>query len=138
MLIANLLFLFIGVWFAKFFSRVSLVPKTLLWPTVFILSMVGAYGIEQSMVDVWIMLIAGFLGFILKRHGFGPAPIIMGLVLGGLVETSLAQSMILFNQEWGGFLTRPIALLFFVLATASLTITPFRSIIRRWQGTPDI
>ena len=100
--------------------------------------MVGAYGIEQSMVDVWIMLIAGFLGFILKRHGFGPAPIIMGLVLGGLVETSLAQSMILFNQEWGGFLTRPIALLFFVLATASLTITPFRSIIRRWQGTPDI
>ena len=138
MLIANLLFLLVGVWFAKFFSRVSLVPKTLLWPTVFILSMVGAYGIEQSMVDVWIMLTAGFLGFILKRHGFGPAPIIMGLVLGGLVETSLAQSMILFNQKWGGFITRPIALLFFVLATASLTITPFRSIIRRWQATPNI
>jgi putative tricarboxylic transport membrane protein len=121
MLIANILFLFIGLLGAKVFARISLVPRTLLWPTVFALCFVGAYGLNQSIVDVWIMIISGLVGFVLKRNGFGPAPIIMGIVLGGLVETSLAQSMIIFDQQWTGFLTRPIALAFFALAIISLT-----------------
>ena len=94
MLLSNVLFLLVGLVGAKVFSRISLIPTTLLWPTVFALCFVGAYGLEQSIVDVWIMMIAGLLGFVLKRYGFSPAPIIMGLVLGTLVETSLAQSMI--------------------------------------------
>ena len=121
MLIANILFLFIGLLGAKVFARISLVPRTFLWPTVFALCFVGAYGLNQSIVDVWIMIISGLVGFVLKRNGFGPAPIIMGIVLGGLVETSLAQSMIILDQQWTGFLTRPIALAFFALAIISLT-----------------
>lgn len=131
MLLANLLFLVVGVAGAKLFARISLVPKTLLWPAVFALSLVGAYGVEQSMVDVWVMLAAGLIGFVLKRHGFGPAPIIMGLVLGGLVETSLAQSLILFDHDWSGFLARPVALAFFVLASGSILMAPARALIGR-------
>jgi len=129
MLLANVLFLFIGLIGAKVFARISLVPATLLWPTVFVLCFVGAYGLEQSMVDVWVMIVAGLIGFVLKRFGFGPAPIIMGLVLGGLVETSLAQSMIIFDQQWTGFLARPVALVFFVLALAGLGGSPLRKLI---------
>ena len=132
MLLANVLFLLIGLVGAKVFSRISLVPSTLLWPAVFALCFVGAYGLEQSMVDVWVMIIAGFLGFVLKRYGFGAAPIIMGLVLGGLVETSLAQSMIIFDQAWTGFFNRPVAMIFFVLAAASI-LSPM---IRRLWGLP--
>jgi len=102
-----------------------------LWPTVFALCFVGAYGLEQSIVDVWIMMIAGLLGFLLKRYGFSPAPIIMGLVLGDLVETSLAQSMIIFDQQWTGFLGRPIALTFFGLAAISILSAPARAAISR-------
>ena len=131
MLLANILFLFIGLVGAKVFSRISLVPTTLLWPTVFALCFVGAYGLEQSIVDVWIMMLAGLLGFVLKRYGFSPAPIIMGLVLGGLVETSLAQSMIIFDQQWTGFLDRPIALVFLCLATISVFGAPARAALRR-------
>ena len=128
MLLANVLFLVIGLAGAKLFARISLVPKTLLWPAVFVLCVVGAYGVEQSMVDVWIMLAAGLLGFALKRFGFGAAPIIMGLVLGGLVETSLAQSMILFDQDWTGFLSRPVALALFLLAAGSILFRPIRAL----------
>ena len=103
MLLANILFLFIGLFGAKVFSRISLVPRTFLWPTVFALCLVGAYGLNQSMVDVWIMIVSGLVGYVLKRNGFGPAPIIMGIVLGGLIETSLAQSLIIFDQQWSGF-----------------------------------
>ena len=131
MLLSNILFLGVGLIGAKLFSRISLVPPTLLWPTVFALCFVGAYGLEQSIVDVWIMMIAGLLGFFLKRYGFSPAPIIMGLVLGGLVETSLAQSLIIFDQQWTGFLGRPIALVFFGLAVVSVLSAPTRAVIRR-------
>ena len=131
MLLANVLFLFIGLLGAKVFSRISLVPRTFLWPTVFALCFVGAYGLNQSMVDVWIMIVAGLAGFVLKNNGFGPAPIIMGVVLGGLVETSLAQSMIIFDQQWAGFLARPIALAFFALAVLSLTGAQIRAAWRR-------
>lgn len=129
MLLANVLFLFFGLAGAKMFARISLVSPTLLWPTVFVLCVVGAYGVEQAMVDVWVMLVAGLLGFALKRYGFGPAPIVMGLVLGGLVETSLAQSMILFDQEWTGFFDRPVALAFFVLAIGSILAPALRALI---------
>jgi putative tricarboxylic transport membrane protein len=131
MLLANVLFLVIGLVGAKLFARISLEPKTLLWPAVFVLCIVGAYGVEQSMVDVWIMLAAGFLGFALKRFGFGAAPIIMGLVLGSLVETSLAQSMILFDQDWTGFLSRPVALALFLLAAGSILFRPTRALVSR-------
>jgi putative tricarboxylic transport membrane protein len=134
MLIANVLFLGVGLIGAKVFSRISLIPTTFLWPTVFVLCFVGAYGLEQSMVDVWVMISAGLLGFVLRRYGFSPAPIIMGLVLGGLVETSLAQSMIIFDQQWTGFLSHPIALLFFGLAIASLIGSPARRVLRRLMG----
>ena len=131
MLLANVLFLFIGLLGAKVFSRISLIPRTFLWPTVFALCFVGAYGLNQSMVDVWIMIISGLVGFVLKKNGFGPAPIIMGVVLGGLVETSLAQSMIIFDQQWTGFFSRPIALSFFVLAVISLIGGKIRSVFSR-------
>jgi putative tricarboxylic transport membrane protein len=83
------------------------------------------------MVDVWIMIISGLVGFVLKKNGFGPAPIIMGVVLGGLVETSLAQSMIIFDQQWTGFLSRPITLSLLVLAVISLIGGKIRSVLRR-------
>ncbi len=129
MLLANILFLFIGLAGAKVFARISLVPRTFLWPTVFALCFVGAYGLNQSLVDVWIMIISGLVGFVLKRNGFGPAPIIMGIVLGGLVETSLAQSMIIFDQQWTGFFTRPIAMSLFIMALISILGARFRTII---------
>ena len=139
MLLANILFLFIGLFGAKVFSRISLVPRTFLWPTVFALCLVGAYGLNQSMVDVWIMIVSGLVGYVLKRNGFGPAPIIMGIVLGGLIETSLAQSLIIFDQQWSGFLRQPIAAGLLLLAAISVGGRPLRrflgGLLTRTAGT---
>lgn len=131
MLIANVVFLGFGLVGARFFSRISLIPRQLLWPTVFCLCVVGAYGAGQSMTDVYIMLIAGGVGFFLNRAGFSPAPIIMGLVLGHLVENSLAQSIILFDQDLTQFFSRPIALFFFGLAILSIASTPLSKLIKK-------
>ncbi|MGI9508891.1 MAG: tripartite tricarboxylate transporter permease, partial [Geminicoccaceae bacterium] len=89
MLFANLFFLGAGLLGAKLFARITLIPATFLWPCVFILACIGSYALEQAMMDVWIMIIASILGFFLKRYGLSPAPIIMGLILGSLVEDTL-------------------------------------------------
>jgi putative tricarboxylic transport membrane protein len=120
MLIANFLFIGIGLYGARYLSKISLVPANILWPIVLCLCMVGAYGLQQSITDVWVMIISGIIGYFLKNLGFSPAPIIMGLVLGGLIETSLAQSLILFEGNWLSFLGRPITVLFFSLSLLSI------------------
>ena len=81
------------------------------------------------MVDVYIMLISGVVGFFLRRSGFSPAPIIMGIVLGQLVENSLAQSIIIFDQNLFMFFTRPIAMTFFILTFLSLFYKPIKNLL---------
>jgi putative tricarboxylic transport membrane protein len=135
MLIANLMFFAIGLGGAKVFSRITLIPRTLLWPAVFVFSMVGAYSAASSLADVWIMLLAGFAGFVMQRHGFGAAPLVMGLILGRLVEESLSQSMIIFDNNWLRFFESPICLLFFALTLLGLFWSPLISALQR-RGAP--
>jgi putative tricarboxylic transport membrane protein len=117
MLLANIMFMGLGLLGAKLFARVTLIPTQFLWPAVFILACIGSYALDQAIMDVWIMVIAGLAGYFLKRFGFSAAPIIMGLILGELVENSLKQSLIIFDHSWLGFLERPIVI-FFILLTA--------------------
>ncbi|WP_372621791.1 tripartite tricarboxylate transporter permease [Falsiroseomonas sp.] len=120
MFAANLFYLVMGLYMAKLFARISLIPPAILWPAVFVLSIIGAYGPNQSYGDIIIMLVAGVVGFLFRRTGFSPAPLIMGLVLGGLVEETLKQSLIIFGDDLGGFLGRPIALVLFVITATGL------------------
>ncbi|WP_193171093.1 tripartite tricarboxylate transporter permease [Nisaea nitritireducens] len=130
MLIANFAFAAFGFLGAKLFARVTLIPTEFLWPAVFVLASIGAYAMDQSIMDVWIMVLAGLFGFVLKRYGFSAAPIIMGLILGELVENSLKQSLIIFDHNWFHFLERPIVVTFLVLTLASMIwplVTLFRT-----------
>lgn len=120
MLIANFMFLGIGLAGAKVFSRITLIPRTFLWPSVFVFTLIGSYAYGASLFDVWVMLISGVIGFLMLRHGFGAAPLVMGLILGKLVEESLSQSMIILDNNWLRFFESPIVNLFFGLTLLSL------------------
>jgi putative tricarboxylic transport membrane protein len=116
MMMANILWLFMGLAGAKVFALLTLVPNALLWPSVFVLAVIGSYSLDQSMLDVWVMLGFGILGYYMKRFGFSVVPMAMGMILGGMLETSLKQSMIIFQQDWTLFFVRPIVLFFFACA----------------------
>lgn len=120
MLLANFMFLVIGLAGAKVFSRITLIPRSFLWPAVFVFALVGSYSYGASLMDVWVMLVAGFVGFLMLRHSFAPAPLVMGLILGKLVEESFSQSMILLDNQWWRLLESPIVDLFFALTLLSL------------------
>jgi putative tricarboxylic transport membrane protein len=120
MLIANLMFLFMGLYAAKLFARISLVPSAILWPIVFCLSVIGAYALSNSMLDVWLAMLFGVIGYIFRRFGFSVAPIAVGLILGEMVETNLQNSLMMFEGKWWLILTQPLAALFFTLAFVGL------------------
>ena len=120
MFLANLMFLFMGLYAAKIFARISLVPSAILWPIVFCLSIIGAYALSNSMLDVWLAMLFGVIGYIFRRFGFSVAPIAVGLILGEMVETNLQNSLMMFEGKWWLIFTQPLAALFFVLAFLGL------------------
>ena len=120
MFAANVLFFILGFFGAKIFARVTLVPNKLLWPMIFTLSVCGTYSLSQSLMDIWIMLFFGVIGFFMRRYGFSVVPVIIGLILGELVEGTLRQSLVIFDGNWFMFFTRPIALTFFVFSLIAL------------------
>ena len=120
MFIANILFFVLGFFGAKIFARITLVPNKLLWPMIFAVSVCGTYSLSQSLTDVWIMLFFGVIGFFMRRYGFSVVPVIIGLILGELVEGTLRQSLVIFEGNWLMFFQRPIALTFFILSLIAL------------------
>ncbi len=120
MIFVNVLFFIVGLRGATVFARVTLIPVRLLWPCVFIFSIVGAYALDQSMFDVWVALASGVLGFFMRRYGFSVVPLAIGLILGGMLEQRLAQSMVMLDEKWWLMLTRPLTLLFLVLTALAL------------------
>ena len=94
---------------------------------IFAVSVCGTYSLNQSIIDVWIMLFFGVLGFFMRRYGFSVVPVIIGLILGELVEGTLRQSLVIFDGNWLKFFTRPIALTFFILSLIALAFPLIRA-----------
>ena len=120
MMLVNLLFLAVGLFGARIFARITLIPVPILWPCVFIFSITGAYALDQSMTDVWIALISGVAGYFLRQAGFSVVPLAIGLILGGMLEQRFGQSMVMLDEKWWLLPTRPLALFFFILTAFAL------------------
>ena len=124
MLIANIGFLGVGLVGAKYFSYVTLIPKKFLWPSVFVFSLIGSYAYSSAMFDVWVMLLSGIIGYFAMRNGFSPAPFVMGLILGKMVEETFTQSMVIYNSNFMNFFDSFVFNIFVLLTVMSLT-SPF-------------
>ena len=135
MLFVNLLFLLVGLYGARAFARVTLIPVTVLWPCVFVFSIVGAYALDQSMFDVWIAIAAGILGYFMRMYGFSVVPLAIGLILGGMLEQRLGQSMVMLDEKWWLMLSRPISLFFFILTVLALFGRPVFQLINYTKAT---
>jgi len=85
------------------------IPYAYLYPLIIMFCIIGVYEVNHSIVDVWIMLIMGVLGYALRKFAFDPAPLVLGLVIAPIFEMSLRQSLVMSAGSWTIFVTRPIA-----------------------------
>ncbi|MFI8481030.1 tripartite tricarboxylate transporter permease [Pseudomonas sp. NPDC078700] len=91
--LANIFLLVFGLMGIKLFAKVVELPKSILVPVILVLCVVGTYSINSNMSDVTWMLSFGFVGYLLKLFGFQMGPIILGVILGPLMDTSYRQAM---------------------------------------------
>jgi putative tricarboxylic transport membrane protein len=109
MYVGNLMLLALNLPLVGLFVTVLRIPYAWLYPLIIMFCVIGVYQVNNSIVDVWIMLIMGVLGYGLRKFDFDPAPLVLGLVIAPIFEQSLRQSLIMSNGDWSIFLLRPIA-----------------------------
>lgn len=130
-LLANLLMLPLGWAIIKAARHVLKVPRRVLMPIILLFAMVGAYAINNNLFDVLIMLAFGLLGFFLEENEFPVAPIILGIVLGPMLEANFVASMIKADGSIIGFVNRPIAAVLAGLTLAILLWTLAGTFLKR-------
>jgi putative tricarboxylic transport membrane protein len=109
MYVGNLVLLILNLPLVGVFVNLLRIPYPVLYPVIVLFCILGVYGVNSSVVDVWIMLATGVLGYLLKRLDFETAPIVLGLVLAPILELSLRQSLSMSDGQYAIFVERPIA-----------------------------
>jgi putative tricarboxylic transport membrane protein len=117
--IINFVMLLAGLLGTKLWTQVTATPKGILMTLILAIAFIGSYGIHNSMVDVWVMLIIGLMGYLMRRFGFPVPPVVIAMVLGTMVETNLRRSLLLSDGSYKIFFTNPISLLLLILALFS-------------------
>ncbi len=103
---ANLFALLINLAFIPVFIKILKTPFTILAPIIFILCLIGGYAPTQSMHDVWLMLIFGIVGYLMRKLDYPLAPAVLAIVLGPLAEPALRQSLIISDGSFAIFFNR--------------------------------
>jgi putative tricarboxylic transport membrane protein len=109
MYVGNVVLLILNLPLVGLFVNILRVPYPYLYPAILVFSILGVYAVNGSVVDVWIMLMMGVLGWVLRKAGFETAPVVLGVVLAPMIELSLRQSLAMSDGHYAIFLQRPIA-----------------------------
>lgn len=133
MYIANFMLLVLNLPMVGLFTRLLAIPPQALMPFVIGLCIVGVYAENNSMFDVVVMLVAGLLGFLLRRSGFGMAPFVLAVVLQPTLEISLRQTLVYSDGNPGYLLGRPIAMVIFALVVLAVAVSARRALRGRKQ-----
>ncbi|RNL84656.1 tripartite tricarboxylate transporter permease [Halostreptopolyspora alba] len=131
MYVGNIVLLVLNLPLIPVFAKVLKTPKALLVPLVVVFCVVGVYGLSFSVFDLWLLLGFGVLGYLMRQNGFPAAPLILGLILGGLMEESMRQALQISNGAWSIFVTQPISATLLALAVLSLAGPLLRALRQR-------
>ncbi len=112
----------IGIW-----VQLLRIPYRYLFAPLILFMLIGVFSINSSVFDVWMLLVFGIIGYLLRKLEFDPAPLILAFVLGGMIELNLRQTLMLGRGSWEFLLDRPIALsvLFAAAVVAALPLLGF-------------
>jgi TctA family transporter len=129
MWIGNLLLVVLNLPLIGLWVRLLTVPYRLLFPAIMAFSAIGVYSVNNSAFEIYLAAVFGVVGFVWMRLGCSPAPMLLGFVLGPMMEENLRRAMLMSKGDPSVFVTRPISLAF-VIATALIVIVVAAPTIR--------
>jgi putative tricarboxylic transport membrane protein len=115
MLFATIGILIFGLTLTRVLVQVLRVPQHIITPIIFVLCTVGSFAITGRVFDIYVMLAFGLIGFALRHYGYPMAPLVLGIVLGDLLEKNLRRALVLSDGDLTPFFTRPISAVFAAL-----------------------
>ncbi len=136
MYVGNVMLLMLNLPMVGLFVQVLRIPYALLYPAIIVFCILGVYAVNGSVVDVWVTLVMGVLGYLLRKLGFETAPIVLGAILAPMIEMALRQSLAMSDGQYAIFFTRPIAatLLGVGVALVVLSLRPWITRRLDWRG----
>ncbi len=123
----NILMFFQAKAYIKFFVKIVNINKEFFTVILLIFCVVGAFAVNSTMFDVFVMLTFGILGYIMQKYDFPLIPLVLALVLGPLAETSLRQALIISKGSPSIFFMKPISAVFLALSAISLIVSLYQS-----------
>lgn len=128
MLLANFCIFGLGYLETRTVVHLLKIPFGILAPIILMLATIGAYAVRNSMLDVWAMFVAGFVGFLMRKSGYSMAGLVLGVILGKVGEGALVKAMPLVRYDLINFMQRPICFILIVSAVVLLGLSIRRSI----------
>ena len=109
MYLGNILLLIMSIPLVGLFVKILRVRPTILAPITVLITLIGVYTVNNDVFDIVLVIVFGALGYLMKKLGFDPGPLVLAFVLGSLLEDSLRRSLLIFDGDATGFFARPIS-----------------------------
>lgn len=127
MYLGNVLLIILNLPLVGMWVKVLKIPYRILFPLILLFCLIGAYSINNSMVDIYVMILFGVVGYLMRKFGYEGAPLILAFVLGPILEQALRQSLLISKGSFMIFITRPISGITLLIAGLLLlsTVLPY-------------
>jgi putative tricarboxylic transport membrane protein len=120
----------------RWMIRIVTVPKSVLFPMVLVLCVIGAYALGNTMSSVWILLVFGVFGYVMVKLGFPLAPFILGVILGDQIEINLIRALMT-DPDPMQFLLRPISGALLLASVLSVAAAIWQHVRQKRRGVQD-
>jgi len=110
MYVGNVMLLILNLPLIGMWVKILKIPYRILFPLILLFCLIGAYSVSTSVFDIFVLLFFGVAGYFLRKFDYEPAPLVLALVLGPMLEQNLRQSLLLSDGKLSIFLTRPLSL----------------------------
>jgi putative tricarboxylic transport membrane protein len=131
LMIATIMAALLCIVMIPWFALITVVRVELMAPVLLVISLAGAYAAQRSIADIFVAIVFGLLGYVARRCGFPLVPLIIGLILGSLVEKSFHQALQISGGNYLTFVTHPMSGVILALCVAMLVLPGFK---RRFGG----
>ncbi len=131
MYVGNVMGVLLCLFLVPLFAAIMRIPASILTPIIVLLSMLGAYAVNNNSFDIFLVVVFGVIGYLFKKLEYPLAPLVVALVLGDITEEALRQSLILSDGSLLIFFTRPIAAFFTIIAIILFLLPVLGPVARR-------